>query len=243
MYEAMKKSFLFLVVLLTCVHLFSQTVSKKLDEAYQKFEKDSQLTNAVASLYVINANTGEVVFDKNSTIGLATASTLKIITAATAYELLGKDFKYKTEFGYTGKVAGKKLLGNFYIKPSGDPTLGSWRYKASSDTVILDQLFSAIRKMNISGYGSFDIDNSAWKSETIPDGWIWQDIGNYYGAGPTGFNWRENQFDIIMKSGARIGEPVRIVQTKPKLETITIGSLATSAAKGSGDAVLNSNMS
>jgi len=235
MYEAMKKSFLFLVVLLTCVHLFSQTVSKKLDEAYQKFEKDSQLTNAVASLYVINANTGEVVFDKNSTIGLATASTLKIITAATAYELLGKDFKYKTEFGYTGKVAGKKLLGNFYIKPSGDPTLGSWRYKASSDTVILDQLFSAIRKMNISGYGSFDIDNSAWKSETIPDGWIWQDIGNYYGAGPTGFNWRENQFDIIMKSGARIGEPVRIVQTKPKLETITIGSLATSAAKGSGD--------
>lgn len=89
--------------------------------------------------------------------------------------------------------------------------------------------------MNIAGYGSFDIDNGSWKSETIPDGWIWQDIGNYYGAGATGFNWRENQFDIVMKSGGRIGDPVTIVETKPKLETITVGSVAISAAKGSGD--------
>ena len=26
-----------------------------------------------------------------------------------------------------------------------------------------------------------------------------QDIGNYYGAGATGINWCENQYDLILK--------------------------------------------
>ena len=38
---------------------------------------------------MIDAATGQVVFDKNSQVGLAGASTQKIITAATAFELLG----------------------------------------------------------------------------------------------------------------------------------------------------------
>ncbi|WP_185114357.1 D-alanyl-D-alanine carboxypeptidase, partial [Chryseobacterium artocarpi] len=32
--------------------------------------------------------------------------------------------------------------------------------------------------------------------QTIPGGWPWDDLGNYYGAGVWGVNWRENQFDI-----------------------------------------------
>jgi len=235
MYEAMKKIFFLSLALSVSIFSIAQAISERLKDAYQKFESDSQLTNATASLYVINANTGEVVFDKNSRVGLATASTLKIITAATAFELLGRDFRYETKFGYSGYIKGHLLYGNLFIQPSGDPTLGSWRYKSSTDTFLLNDLFSAIKKINISAYGSFMIDKKGWESETIPDGWIWQDIGNYYGAGATKFNWRENQFDIVMKSGKNIGDPVAIVTTKPKLETILIGCSVTSAAKGSGD--------
>jgi serine-type D-Ala-D-Ala carboxypeptidase/endopeptidase (penicillin-binding protein 4) len=234
MYDAMKKLFL-VIGLIISIESIGQTISKQLKIVYEKFENDSQLSNAISSLYVISAKTGEVVFDKNSRMGLATASTLKIVTAATAYELLGKDFRYETRLGYTGSIKSKSLYGDLFIKPSGDPTLGSWRYKSSSDSFMLNDFFSTIKKIGIGKYGSFVIDNKGWESETIPDGWIWQDIGNYYGAGATGFNWRENQFDIIMKSGNRIGDPVMIVGTKPKLETITVGSFATSAAKGSGD--------
>lgn len=235
MYEAMKKIFFLSLVLTVSIFSVAQTISEQLKNAYQKFESDSQLTNATASLYVINANTGEVVFDKNSRVGLATASTLKIITAATAYELLGRDFRYETKLGYTGHIKGRSLYGDLFIQPSGDPTLGSWRYKSSTDTFLLNEFFSAIKKLNISAYGSFMIDKKGWESETIPDGWIWQDIGNYYGSGATRFNWRENQFDIVMKSGKNIDDPVAIVTTKPKLETILIGCSVTSAAKGSGD--------
>jgi D-alanyl-D-alanine carboxypeptidase/D-alanyl-D-alanine-endopeptidase (penicillin-binding protein 4) len=233
MYDAMKKIFLIAALMLS-VCSFAQNISKGLQDAYQKFENDSQLNNAISSLYVINANTGEVVFDKNSKIGLATASTLKIVTAATAYELLGKDFRYETKFGYIGTVEGKLLNGNFYLKPSGDPTLGSWRWKTTSDTFVLNEITAAAKKLNVASFGDIIIDDSKWNSETIPDGWIWQDIGNYYGAGATGLNWRENQFDIVMKSGKGIGDPVIITKTNPKVD-IPLGCAVTSAAKGSGD--------
>ena len=53
----------------------SQAVSQKLQKTFQQFEDDSQLKHAVSSLYVIDAQTGQVVFDKNSQVGLAPAST------------------------------------------------------------------------------------------------------------------------------------------------------------------------
>src|SRR6266542_7063629 len=100
----MKKAFLVAGCWLLFAGLYAQTVSKKLQKAYLQFEADSQLRHATSSLYVINAKTGEVVFDKNSQVGLAPASTQKIITAATAFELLGKDYRYKTELGYNGEI-------------------------------------------------------------------------------------------------------------------------------------------
>lgn len=226
--------YIFFVFLFLAAQSKAQTTSTRLQNAYQKFENDQQLTNATSSLYVINATTGEVVFDKNSTIGLATASTLKIITSATAYELLGRDFRYETKFGYIGKIKNKSLYGNFYIKPSGDPTLGSWRWTSTSDTTILSKFLSAIKALNITNFNDITIDNKGWNSETIPDGWIWQDIGNYYGAGATGFNWHENQFDLVLKSGKEIGDPIAIVKTNPK-SYAPLYSVATSAAKGTGD--------
>ncbi|MGZ3922888.1 MAG: D-alanyl-D-alanine carboxypeptidase/D-alanyl-D-alanine endopeptidase [Flavisolibacter sp.] len=228
------KKLMVIASLILSIPSYTQEVSNRLERAYSKFQSDSQLSNALASLYVIDANSGNVVFDRNSTIGLATASTLKIITAATAYEFLGKDFRYETRFGYVGSIKNKSLIGNFYLQASGDPTLGSWRWKSTTDTAILDELNAVVKKLNIAGYNDVTIDDRGWNSEIIPDGWIWQDIGNYYGAGATGFNWRENQFDIILKSGKQLGDPVSIVKTQPTAP-VPLVSDAKSAARGSGD--------
>jgi D-alanyl-D-alanine carboxypeptidase/D-alanyl-D-alanine-endopeptidase (penicillin-binding protein 4) len=230
----MKKVFLFIVLFASVLLLRAQSVTEKLQKAYRQFESDPQLKYAISSLYVIDAKTGKVVFDKNSQIGLAPASTQKIITASAAFELLGKDFRYETQFKYAGNTTNKSVSGNIIIKPSGDPTFGSWRWKSTSENSIMDEFTSAIKQLNIPGYNDIIIDNNGWNSETIPDGWIWQDIGNYYGAGAAGLNWRENQFDIILKSGENIGDPVHIVKTNPH-SFLNLVSYAQSAAKESGD--------
>jgi D-alanyl-D-alanine carboxypeptidase/D-alanyl-D-alanine-endopeptidase (penicillin-binding protein 4) len=213
----------------------SQAVSKRLQQAWQNFQADSQLKNSISSLYVIDAKTGKVVFDKNSTIGLAGASTQKIITAATAYELLGKDFRYKTEFGYFGTTDRQHLKGSLYVKGSGDPSLASWRWQSTKEAAVINRIVAAIKTLGISDYNSIVIDVRGWNSETIPGGWIWEDIGNYYGAGSEVLNWRENQYDVVLKSGSATMTPATIVETIPKLYSLDFLSYVTAAAKGSGD--------
>jgi len=232
----MKKVFLVFGCWLLFHHPSAQSVKEKLQQAYQQFESDSQLKYAVSSLYVINAKTGEVVFDKNSQIGLAPASTQKIITATTAFELLGKDYKYKTELGYNGKIENGILKGDLCIVGYGDPTLGSWRYTSTIDTVILNGWLNAVQKLKIKKiHGDIVGVDNKFETQTTPGGWIWEDIGNYYGAGVSGLNWHENQYDMKLRAGNKEGDSVQILSTDPKLDYNYLINELRTGSKGSGD--------
>jgi serine-type D-Ala-D-Ala carboxypeptidase/endopeptidase (penicillin-binding protein 4) len=226
------KRFLSYIIILLPFTLPAQTVSQKLQKAFQQFENDEQLKHAISSLYVIDAKTGQVVFDKNAQIGLAPASTQKIITSVTAFELLGKGYRYKTEFGSYSDLEKNMSL---WIKSTGDPTFGSWRWEFCNSENIINTISSKLSQTNLSDYKGIVINGIGWKTERIPDGWIWQDIANYYGAGSGMLNWRENQYDLILRSGNEIGSKVSIVKTNPTLYSYNISSDAVSAAKGSGD--------
>ena len=229
---SMKKIFTSFYFLILTFDFLGQTINQKLQKAFTAFEKDSQLKHAISSLYVIDANTGQVVFDKNSQIGLAPASTQKIITSVTAFELLGKDFRYKTDFYLSEKVGSNSII---YIEPSGDPTLGSWRWEQTKEANVLHRITDAIRKQNRKISWPIIINAEGWNTESIPDGWIWQDIGNYYGAGAAVFNWRENQFDLVLKSGNNVGDAVSIAGTIPANLNMNFESTALAAPKQTGD--------
>lgn len=232
----MKKIFLATGCSLLVSFSFAQTVTQKLQKAYQQFEEDSQLKHAISSLYVMDAKTGKVVFDKNSQIGLAPASTQKIITSVTAFELLGKDYRYKTELGHNGEIEKYGLDRDLYIFGSGDPTLGSWRYNATKEEKVFSDFSEALIKAGIKKIsGAIEAHESEWQIQYIPDGWIWQDIGNYYGAGAGGINWRENQFDIELESGNKLNDPVSIKNIVPELWKTKFISEVKSAEKNTGD--------
>lgn len=216
---------------------YAQSVSEKLRIAFDKLQADSQFKHGIISMYVVDTKTGNIIFDRNSHTGLAPASCLKVITAAAALELLGKDYTYKTNLGYDGKIDSGILKGNIYIVGSGDPTLGSWRYSSTKENIVFAHFKKAIKAQRIQQFKGVVLgDDRIWGTQKVPDGWIWQDIGNYYGAGASGLNWRENQYDLILKSGMSFGDPVQIKATKPKfLPGIHIINELTSAAKGTGD--------
>ncbi len=66
---------------------------------------------------VINTATGEVLFDRNGSTGVATASVMKVLTSATALTDLGPDYTFKTTV-YAGTTPGSIVLVG-----GGDPTL------------------------------------------------------------------------------------------------------------------------
>ena len=79
------------------------------------------------------------------------------------------------------------------------------------------------------------VDNKNWSTGIIPDGWIWQDIGNYYGAGASWLNWRENQYDIVLRSGKTPGDLCTIISVSPRLFQSSFICEVKTGEKGSGD--------
>lgn len=226
----MKKILLFWLLLIS-TNITAQPISQQLNNAWKAFIADSQMRYAIAAFSVFDLNTGKPVFERNANIGLAPASTQKIITSVAAFEMLGKDYRFKTELGYIGSINKGELKGDLCISGSGDPTLGSWRWKKNVDSNLLGEWTQAIKSKGIKSIdGNILVDTSSFSYQAIPDGWIWQDIGNYYGAGSFALNWKENQFDVLLKSGNYLNAAVEILSSKEKF----INELRT-AEKGSGD--------
>lgn len=224
------------VVYLLTTALQAQTPTSKLQKATQQLENDPAMQNAIYSLYVIEDKTGNIVFDKNSQYGLVPASCQKIITCATAFEILGSTYRYTTTISYDGVITDNTLKGNLYITGSGDPSWGSNRYNNTNADTILKSIKYVLEQKNIKTIqGNIILDDACFGTQAIPDGWIWQDIGSYYGAGAWGINWRENEYDIKLTSNGRVGDTVLIDSILLPKSIVTLTSELTVGKEGSGD--------
>ena len=229
------KRILLLSFLLICAYADAQPLKQKLTTAFNRLQADAQCKYGTVSLTVLDAKTGEQVYALNPSVGMAPGSTLKTVTTITAFNVLGKDFKYQTPFGYTGTITNGTLNGDVILKGTGDPTLGSWRWDNTKDTYILNALVAALKKAGIKKINGRIIgDDSFYGTQTIPDGWIWQDLGTYYGAGATALCWHENQFDINLKTGA-VGSAIKVAGTSPVTPYLNFKSELTTGAAGTGD--------
>ena len=227
-----------LTALFTCLITlaYAQTLKQSLTNAIVKLQADDQFKHSVISMYVVETNTGNIVFDKNSETGMAPASCQKVITSVTAFDLLGKDFVYKTTLAYDGEIKNNLLNGSLYLVGSGDPTLGSWRWTQTGTDVVMDKITNAIIAKDVRNIkGNFFGYAPNWKTNTIPGGWVWEDIGNYYGAGAAGLNWHENQYDLLLRSGSKPDSPVSIVGIKPPMQDVELVNELRTGEKGSGD--------
>jgi serine-type D-Ala-D-Ala carboxypeptidase/endopeptidase (penicillin-binding protein 4) len=231
----MKKLLLFLLT----IHVqtgIAQTITTKLANAIKKFEADPQMRHAIISLYVIDAKTGKPVYDHHAQIGLAAASTQKLFTSVASFELLGRQYRFKTVLGYDGKIENGILNGNLHINGYGDPTLGSWRWNDTKEEAVFKKLISALQKNNITKVtGNVLLSDSAFSIQPLPGGWIWDDIGNYYGAACWAINWHENQYDVHIEPGKKEGDTTRIVKTVPQLRSTALINQITTGSRGSGD--------
>ena len=182
----MKKIFIFFVLFLSQM-FFNQSVTEKLDQSVKVLLASSPMFSGNLSFYVSDEN-GNFVYEYQGNKGLSTASTMKVFTAAAALETLGKNYKYSTKVAYDGSL---------YVFSNGDPTLGSWRYEGFKPENFISKIVENLKSKNISKIsGNLIIDDTYFDFQKIPGGWPYNDMGNYYGAGVWGVNWRENQFDI-----------------------------------------------
>ncbi len=229
------KKYLFLLFCCVGTGALGQTVKEKLQAAVQQLEADAQMRHAIIGFSVVDAKTGDSVFDHNAQLGLAPASTQKILTSCAAFDMLGKGFRYTTSIMYKNLKASPSR-SYFVIQPSCDPSFGSARFDSTKPAAILKKIICAIKQQRITPISAqYVIPDSAWGHNAIPGGWLWEDIGNYYGTPAQPLNWMENQYDLVLKTGRRTGDKVTLVTTKPAGLASDLQVNVTTAEKGSGD--------
>ncbi|WP_407425383.1 D-alanyl-D-alanine carboxypeptidase/D-alanyl-D-alanine-endopeptidase [Arcticibacter sp.] len=233
----MKSCFLPLLLLVSQI-VAGQTLKEKISEAYLRYERDSQLQYGLSSLTVLHAETGEVIFSKNGSTGLAPASTLKTITSITGYSLLKPGYQWETSLGYNGTLSGGVLSGDLIIKGNGDPSLGSSRYQETQPAILLARWLDAAKKAGINKInGDIIADDLLFGTQTLSDGWTWGDMGNYYGAGSTAMTWRENEIGVNFTPGSRSGATTTLRSTDPQVPGVRIVNEVITGHPGSGDHV------
>jgi len=91
-------------------------------EVARAFAADEIPLSAV-STYVQEIGTPAPVFSLQATRPMNPASTMKLVTTFAALELLGPDYRWRTEVYADGRIAGDTLDGNLVLRGFGDPKI------------------------------------------------------------------------------------------------------------------------
>ena len=121
------------------------------------------------SLIMTDLETGETFVNKNGDQLLTPASITKLITTATALEILGDDFTFKTTVQIDGVLENGIVRGNLIIKAGGDPLLGSHYLE---NTNFLSTWSSILKTIGIKHIeGDIVADVSVFDNKPMPKGW------------------------------------------------------------------------
>ena len=181
------------------------------------FLSNPALQHANIGVCVKNLSTGKTLTDYRSAFVIPPASTQKLLTTTTALELLGSDFCFSTWLETDSTIENGILLGNLYIRGTGDPTLGSQKI---GDQMFLYRWIQALRKKGIREIrGNIIADVSFFDGDAINPQWIWEDIGNYYAAGVYALPYLDNTLNIQLNS-TTVGDVATVVKTLPQIDGI-----------------------
>jgi serine-type D-Ala-D-Ala carboxypeptidase/endopeptidase (penicillin-binding protein 4) len=190
------------------------------EKVFRQMLEKPEYKSAQAGFHLSEMETGKVLFELNSDKMMIPASVLKLVTSAAALEILGPDYRFRTRIGYTGRIENGILRGNLIIAGGGDPALGSEYFRDHYFFPhFLEVWAQRIKAAGISRIeGNLILDGSLYDTEKIPPTWIWQDMGNYYGAGASALTIYDNLFRISFRSPRHAGEPAEIISMYPLVE-------------------------
>jgi D-alanyl-D-alanine carboxypeptidase/D-alanyl-D-alanine-endopeptidase (penicillin-binding protein 4) len=135
---------------------------------------DPRLAGASAGLVVRDADSGELLYTRSGAGRMAPASNAKLITTATALEVLGVDHRLHTDVLTDGRRHGGFLDGNLYLRGTGDPTMLAKDYQGLAASLAT----GGVRVVR----GSLVADDTWFDAERLGTGWAWDDEPYYYNA-------------------------------------------------------------
>lgn len=210
------------LVFSSLILISSLTAQPEFEKHIRHFLEQPELHNVRVGIHLGDRQTGATLFELNADELFIPASVLKVVTSAAALEMLGADYRFFTRIGYTGKIENGILKGDLIVRGGGDPSLGSEYFRNHYfnphflETWVQYIQAAGIRKVE----GNLIMNTSIYDRENIPPTWIWEDMGNYYGAGANALTVYDNQLRIRFRSPEKPGHLTEITSVYPVIDGI-----------------------
>lgn len=226
-----------LFVFLATGMLHSASIAE-IEKSIASLRTQPGMKHAISALSILNTKTGETLFEENQEFSLTPASLMKVITTGAALHLLGPELRFETELVYEGTIDSNGVLhGNIVLNGGGDPTLGSSEFPGvDSWEKQIDHWIQVIKNLGVKTIaGSVVGDGSVYESHFISSSWMVEDVGNYYGAGASGLSFHDNQYELTLKPGPKVGENTEVMETVPPLPFMSFENEVLTGNRTSGD--------
>ena len=157
---------------------------------------DGSVRSGSWGVMVTSISRGDTLFARNAAVMMQPASTMKMYTAAVAFDRLGADHTFKTSVTHDGAVNGDVLQGNLYLRGEGDPSL-SPRY--FPDERPMDRLARQVAARGIRRItGNIVADASAFEDRLVPEGWQQRYLGAAYAARVSALSLNDNVVWVVV---------------------------------------------
>src|SRR6185436_9734131 len=171
------------------------------------------------------------LYTLNSAKLMMPGSAMKIVTAATAAETLGWDYRFETRIVSMVPIDSGVLGDDLYVVGGGDPSISE-----RSDTPgTLRAIARQVREAGITRIeGGIIGDDDLFDDRGIGDGWTLDNLPYGYSASISALEYNEGSADLLIRAGAQAGDPVTI-QVRPDGTDLQVeNKLVTVAESGNG---------
>ncbi|SHE37031.1 D-alanyl-D-alanine carboxypeptidase/D-alanyl-D-alanine endopeptidase [Dysgonomonas macrotermitis] len=212
------------ILLVLFTGIFSITGFAQNTAAINTFVNTQGFENALLGFCVKDLN-GKEVASYNKDAALTPASTLKIVTTATALEVLGDNYSFPTTLSLDAGNPQRLIIHGY-----GDPTLGSEHIGRGANDWLNDWIIQIKKKTGSDLPIDIYIDDSYFGYTGVSSKWLQEDLGNYFAAGTYGISIYDNLYRLYFNTES-FDEAPRIVKTQPDMpELIFLNTLKTNSS-------------
>lgn len=189
---------------------------------------------AIVAVDIRDLDTGRVIYERNSTLNVKPASTLKLFTTAAILDAEGADGgAAPTTVETAGRLdAFGRVLGDVYLIGRGDPNLSD-RFEWRGGKNPFDQMAKDLKDAGISSIeGRLIGYDGLFPDEAIPDNWTADDLVWSYGATVSALSGFDSSLRLRLEAGEREGEPARLA-IEPETDFMEIENRVVTTKEGS----------
>lgn len=198
-------------------------LADRIDDLLRRWEVDE----AFWGIAVYDVEAEEMIYSRNPNQSFLPASNQKLITSATALDVLGSTHRYETVLHYNGATEGAVMSGDLILEGSGDPTFGSTQVRDEDPLTVWSEQLAEMGVERIEG--RLIGDDNAFDDRPYPEGWtvnyITDQKGRHMGNSAGGLSYRDNVVPVTVRAtspGAspRVGvQPSGVLSIDNRAET------------------------